>query len=57
MAIQRQESNEFAFDVPRSKQIIVSCYVSAVDDPTMYDGYAVSALVIPRPPDRPTLTQ
>jgi hypothetical protein len=39
--------------VPRSKQIIVSCYVSAVDDPDMYDGYAVTALVVPLPPGHP----
>lgn len=49
-----QESNEFVFDVPRTRQIQINCAVSAVGDPDMYDGQMVRALVVPRPPQRPT---
>lgn len=45
-----QDGNEFTFDVPRTRQILIGCYVSAVGDPDMYDGETVSALVVPRPP-------
>lgn len=50
--IRRDATNEFSFDAPRCKEFIVSCYVYDEDDPTMYDGYSVSALVIPEPPVR-----
>jgi hypothetical protein len=41
-------ANEFQFNAPRSKEVIVSCYVRDVNDPSMYDGQSVIAKVIPQ---------
>jgi hypothetical protein len=46
-SVERHGANEFSFEAPRSKEFIVSCYVRDVNDPTMYDGWAVSAKIIP----------
>lgn len=48
--VERHDANEFSFDAPRSREFIVSCYVRDVNDRTMYDGQAVVARVIPKPP-------
>lgn len=46
----QQQSNEFAFEVPRTREITINGYVSADGDPDMYDGNVVVARVIPRRP-------
>ena len=48
-----QVSNEFVFEVPRTREILINCYVSAAGDSDMYDGATVRALITPQRPQQP----